>query len=101
VRSFKSYYNNLVLIGLVVLPLILFFIDVESIEKKQSLCFSVVFFNQECYGCGMGRALLNLLHFNFLAAYHFNPLSFIVFPMFTLIWIKELFEKIKTIKNNT
>lgn len=99
-RSYKSYFNGFILIGLVVLPLILFFVDVDSVENNQSLCLSVVFFNQECHGCGMGRALFNLLHFNVLEAYHFNALSFIVFPLLVFVWIKELLKKIRVLRRN-
>jgi hypothetical protein len=100
VRSYKSYFNRFILIGLVVLPLILFFVDVDSVENNQSLCLSVVLFNQECYGCGMGRALINLLHFNILAAYHFNPLSLIVFPLLVFVWLKEILKKIRVLRKN-
>ena len=37
-----------------------------------------------CPGCGMTRALHALLHGDFLAAFRFNPVGMILFPVFLL-----------------
>jgi len=50
---------------------------------------SVVFFDRECYACGMTRAIQNIIHFDFFVAYQFNKLSVIVFPLFVLTYFKE------------
>ena len=34
-----------------------------------------------CPGCGSGRFMLALLHFDFYAAFRYNPLLFISFPL--------------------
>ena len=100
VRNYKLILNFCIIIGLVVSPLILFFINVSTVENNPSVCLSVVFFNQECYGCGMGRALFNLFHLNFKEAYYYNSLSFVVFPLLLFTWIKEVLNRIKIIKKH-
>jgi hypothetical protein len=50
---------------------------------------SVVFFDIECFACGMTRAIQHLIHFDFFIAYQFNKLSVIVFPLIVLSYFKE------------
>jgi hypothetical protein len=35
----------------------------------------------ECLGCGMTRATMSMIKFDFERAWHFNKLSFIVIPL--------------------
>jgi hypothetical protein len=51
---------------------------------------SVVFFDRECYACGMTRAIQHLIHLDFFIAYDYNKLSFIVLPIFIRSLIKEI-----------
>jgi NADH:ubiquinone oxidoreductase subunit 3 (subunit A) len=98
-KSFKNLVKNyLILIGLVAIPLTLFFLSPSLLDNNKSVCLSVVFFDQECYGCGMGRALFKIMHFEFEEAYYYNALSFIVFPLLVFVWATELFKNIKELK---
>lgn len=78
------------LIVLVSVPIIFLILPADFFDEGESVCFSILFFEQQCYGCGMTRGLLHLLHFNFSTAYEFNKLSLIVFPLLVFIWFGEL-----------
>lgn len=43
-------------------------------------CLWKSIFHVECPGCGLTRSFIELLHCNFLGAYKYNPLIFIVLP---------------------
>ena len=72
-------------------PLILFFLPSDYFDQGQSACLSVVFFDLECYGCGMTRAVMHLIHFEFFKALEFNKLVILVFPLLLLWWLKIVF----------
>ena len=47
-----------------------------------------------CPACGMTRAFLSILHFDFKAAYQYNPKVIVVFPLtvgaYLCYWIKKI-----------
>lgn len=45
----------------------------------------------ECYACGLTRGIMHLIHFDFAGAWHFNKLTFIVFPMLFPMWVKSIY----------
>jgi hypothetical protein len=49
---------------------------------------SVLFFDTECYGCGMTRAVMHFIHFNFTEAMTYNKLVILVLPLLILGWLK-------------
>jgi len=44
-------------------------------------CLWKTTFHIECYGCGLTRAFIEILHCNFTDAFDHNPLIFIVLPL--------------------
>jgi hypothetical protein len=62
-------------------------------DTGTSVCLSVVFFKIQCYGCGMTRGIMHLIHFNFAEAWAFNKLSFIVFPLLVYMIISEIYKR--------
>lgn len=83
---------------LALLTVVLLILPATFFDQGQSICISMVLFKQECYGCGMTRAIQHLIHFDFSTAYNYNKLAFIVFPMFVFLILKEvkkLYLKIK------
>jgi len=88
----KFFNHKIVKIILIIIlllgPLILFFLPSDYFDQGQSVCLSVVFFDLECYGCGMTRALMHLIHFEFNKAYEYNKLVILVFPLLLLWWLK-------------
>jgi len=80
----------LYLLFLIVIPLIFIILPINFFDSGDSICLSVVFFNKECYGCGMTRAIQHLIHLDFNGAYQLNKLSFFVLPTLIYLLLKEI-----------
>lgn len=76
--------------GLVIIPVVFLVLPIDFFDQGESVCLSVLFFDMTCYGCGMLRALKHLIFFDFSGAWELNKLSFIVFPLLSYVWIKEI-----------
>ena len=93
----KSLYR-LYLIILVLIPILLFLLPADFFDTGNSICLSILFFDSECYACGITRAIQHLIHFDFLIAYEYNKLSIIILPLLTFSYygeVKRILNKIK------
>lgn len=77
---------SLRLIAYIVIPIVLLILPADYFDKGESICISRTLFDIECYACGLTRACMHLIHFQFVDAYYFNPLSFVVFPLLACLW---------------
>ena len=75
------------------IPLLFYFYPQNLVDKGFDLCLSKNLFGKECIGCGMTKAIINLLHFDFKEAYALNNLVIIVFPILAYIWLKATNKK--------
>lgn len=87
-NSINEVKKKLLAVLLVIVPLILLVLPADFFDYGQSICLSVLLLNTECYGCGMTRAIMHLLHADFSGAWGFNKLSLIVFPLLFMLYIK-------------
>ena len=92
-------YQIFKLILMTFLPLIVFFVPVEYIEANPLPCLYKILFNQECWGCGITRACLHMLHFNINEAILFNRAVVIVFPLACILYVKEYILTLRRIFN--
>ncbi len=99
--NFKKQLLKIYFGGLILIPIVLLVLPSNYFDNGQSVCVSVLLFDQECYGCGMTRGIHHLLHLDFLSAYEFNKLSLIVLPLLVYLWFNELRRIKKMIKNPT
>lgn len=76
------------LIAYVTIPIILLILPADYFDKGESICLSKSLLDMECYACGLTRGIMHLIHFEFVDAYYFNPLSFVVFPLLAFLWAK-------------
>ena len=76
--------------GIVITPLVLFFVPMEWLTGKHSLCLIKNLFGVECWGCGMTRAIVSTVQFQFVRAYSYNKLIVVVFPWLVYIWAKTI-----------
>ncbi len=53
----------------------------------------------ECWGCGTRHALYAIMNFEFLQAWHYNRISFVVFAIFAYLWMKYIIKEIKNINS--
>jgi hypothetical protein len=79
-------------------PLILVVLPADFFDQGPPMCLSVILFDQTCYGCGMTRALMHLLHLQIETAAMYNKLVFIVLPLLLIVWAQELFKIRKKIR---
>lgn len=75
---------------LLISPLVLILLPATFFDSGDTICLSVLFFNSECYACGLTRSIQHLIHLEFHEAIKFNKLSIIVFPILIIAYIKEL-----------
>ncbi|MDQ4140428.1 MAG: DUF2752 domain-containing protein [Bacteroidota bacterium] len=80
--------------GYILIPIILLLLPADQFDTGTSLCLSKLLLHTECYGCGMMRAIMHLIHFDFSAAFHFNKLSFIVFPLLSYLWGQSFLKEV-------
>tara|TARA_B100000508_G_scaffold91658_2_gene71454 strand:+ start:20588 stop:20863 length:276 start_codon:yes stop_codon:yes gene_type:complete len=78
------------LVGLIIVPILFLIAPLNYFDSGGSICLSQVLFDVSCYGCGMLRALKHLVFFDFETAWLFNKLSFVVLPLISWLWIKEI-----------
>jgi hypothetical protein len=76
--------------GLLLLPFVLYFIPLEWLKNQHSICLFKNITGHECYGCGITRAILSAIHFQFANAFMYNKLFLIVLPLLIYIWVKNL-----------
>lgn len=88
-RRIYFYISNIIII---LAPIVLLFLPEDFFDKGESVCLSVQLANIECYACGMTKAIMHIIHFDFTKAYEFNKLSFIVFPMLGILWLKAIYD---------
>jgi hypothetical protein len=80
--------------GILLVPVVLYCIPFEWVQNQHSICLYKNITGNECIGCGMTRAILSAMHFQFESAYFYNKLVVIVCPLLIYIWIKEVINKI-------
>ncbi len=87
------------LIVLIVVPVVLLLLPAGYFDNGKSTCLSVVLLDKECMGCGLTRASMHLIHFQFMEAIYYNPLVLIVVPLGIYFWwkaIRQSFLQVKT-----
>jgi hypothetical protein len=87
---------------LILTPIVLWLLPSDFFdESKVILCPSRLFFDIECWGCGMTRAIMHLHHIELDDALYFNKGSFIVYPALVLLWFVWTKQSLKQIKATT
>lgn len=75
--------------GIVIIPALLFLLPYNYFDQRGPVCIVTLLTKNPCYGCGMTRACMRLIHFRFAEAADFNKLAFIVFPILAVVWGAE------------
>jgi hypothetical protein len=68
------------------IPFVLLFLRADQFDHGLTVCPSKYFLNRDCPGCGLTRATMHILHFDFVNAWAFNKLSFFIFPFLVMIY---------------
>ncbi len=96
----KKKFYKIYFVLLILTPIILILLPSSFFDSGDSVCISIMFFDKECYGCGMTRALQHLIHLDFTNAIAFNKLSIIVLPLLVLSYYKEIERVFNLLKSN-
>ena len=94
-QRFKSI---IIIIVSVTIPILLVWLPADYFDSGESICLSVQLFDMECYGCGMTRSIMHMIHFEFDEAFYYNALGFIVAPILCWVWAKQLFGNINFLR---
>ncbi|WP_414691941.1 DUF2752 domain-containing protein [Pedobacter glucosidilyticus] len=86
----NKYFLAAKLVCLAAFPLWLISIPKSSFDDhSQTLCLFTLLTDIECYGCGLTRACIRLINLDFVGAWNFNKVSFIVFPILCFLLLQE------------
>lgn len=85
-RSKQKLFAKARLAFLLALPIALWLLPANFFDDGQSVCVSRLLFDVECYACGLTRAVMHLMHFDFAEAFYYNSLVVVVLPLLILLW---------------
>lgn len=76
------------LLFLLAVPIVLWILPSDYFDNSETItCPSRMFFDFECFGCGMTRAFMHFHHFEFTDAIYYNWGVLWAFPMIFIIWL--------------
>ena len=97
----KKLYGRIFICLSINILLLLFLYNLPINDDLPSLCLYKFITGKECFNCGMTRAFLSVLHFDFERAYNYNWKVVFVFPYTVIIyaysWWKYIFKKVDKI----
>jgi hypothetical protein len=91
----KKPFIYIKIAGYILLPVILLVLPATYFDEGQAVCVSRVVFDIECYGCGLTRAIMHLVHLDIATAWSYNKLSVLVFPLLCIVWAKAFWEDVQ------
>ncbi len=75
------------LVLLLLTPIVLWILPADFFDNGEIImCPSRAFFDIECFGCGMTRAVMHLHHWELPDAMYFNRGSALVYPGLIITW---------------
>ncbi|TAD86732.1 MAG: DUF2752 domain-containing protein [Bacteroidetes bacterium] len=81
-------------------PIVLWILPSNTFDATGfELCPSKLFFDVECWGCGISRAVMHLHHFEFSDALYYHSFVFIIYPLLVLIWVLWVRDAVRVVKN--
>lgn len=88
----KKIVFNIRIWGTIIAPFVLILLPASFFDNGESICLSKMLAGIECYACGMTRAVMHFIHFEFKEAWAFNKLSFVVVPLLIPLWFNAIYE---------
>jgi Protein of unknown function (DUF2752) len=85
------------LLVMFLIPIILLLLPTTFFDSGKSVCLSIALFNQECFGCGITRGIMHLIHFDFEGAAYYNFMSFVILPLMMFAWSKIMWQDYKSL----
>ena len=96
--TFRYYFTITKLIIIIAAPVLLLILPAHFFDSGESVCVSKLLLGTECPACGMTRACMHLIHFEFEEAFAYNMMSFIALPLAGVTWVKWGLKEYKILK---
>jgi hypothetical protein len=80
---------------LLAVPIVLWVLPATFFDEGTSICPSKFFFNIECMGCGITRAVMHMHHFEWDEAIYYNWGVVWVYPFLVGVWALWLYKAVK------
>ena len=78
-----------------IIYIVLINLPIDNPTGNLQLCVYKNLTGRECFNCGMTRACLSVLHFEFEQAFEYNHKVIFVFPSLVILYIYKMFNYIK------
>jgi hypothetical protein len=88
--------NRLLLALYFIIPLVLFFIPLDWLNKQHTICLVKNIFGVNCFGCGITRAVISGIQLDFDKSFEYNKMVIIVLPLLIYVWCSKLINLIRT-----
>lgn len=97
--SFKNKkMASVILAILVIVPIILIILPANTFDQGPfTFCFIKWATQHDCYGCGLTRACMYLIHLDFNSAAYYHKGSFFVLPIICIVWLREIIKFYKIV----
>lgn len=90
------------MIILVIVPLCLLVMPAYSFDNGHyTICLLKIITGKDCWGCGLSRACMHLIHFDFAKASFYNKMSFVVLPILIGLYIGVLLKEYRKYRSLT
>jgi uncharacterized membrane protein len=87
--NMKKILRPIIYFIILIAPIVLWLLPASFFDDTGVVtCPSVAFFNVECIGCGMTRAVLHFHHFEYTEAMFYNYGIVVVYPLLALVWLR-------------
>ncbi len=91
---------NLFIVVNAIIFLLLYNIPVYNNPLLENMCIFKNIFGIECFNCGMTRAYLSIIQFDFNMALYYNKNVIIIFPFTIINYLYNWYRYICNTKNN-
>lgn len=98
-RTYSKNFYIAKAIALAIFPIILLVLPKDFFDKGPEICVFTLLSGYKCWGCGMTRGCMHLIHLDFKAAWDFNEKAFVVLPIMCGLLLAEFIKTIKRIRN--
>ncbi len=88
-KNKNQYSKKYIRILIFAVPIFLYAVPLNWIKEQHSLCIYKNLFGTDCYGCGITKSVLCMLHLQFKEAFFYNKLIVIVFPLLCYQWLRS------------
>ncbi|WP_273448003.1 DUF2752 domain-containing protein [Neolewinella agarilytica] len=93
-----DYFKYFRLAFWVIVPIVLLILPATYFDEGSPKCLSILLLGQECFGCGMTRGMMHLIHLDLAEALYHHPLSVVVFPLLAFLWAKWFWKDLRAVK---